>query len=51
MRAEQPYPKLGAHLVWLDAMLVENAARTKRERLTLTRIHDLLAREGCEQVV
>ncbi len=48
VRAEQPHPRLGAHLVRLDAMLVENAARAKRERLTLTRIHDLLAREGCE---
>ncbi len=48
VRVEQPHPRLGAHLVRLDAMLVENVARAKRERLTLTRIHDLLAREGCE---
>ncbi len=47
-RAEQPSPRLGVHLVRLDAMLAQNAARAKRERLTLTRIHDLLGREGCE---
>ena len=47
-RSEQPSRKLGAHLVRLDAMLTQNAARPRRERLTLTRIHDLLGREGCE---
>jgi len=47
-RVDQPRPRLGDHRDRLDAMLAENAARAKRERLTLTRIHDLLGREGCE---
>jgi transposase len=45
-RTEQPHPKLGDHLDRLRVMLEENAARSRRERLTLTRIHDLLTREG-----
>ena len=47
-RADQPHPRLGDYRARLEAMLAENAARAKRERLTLTRIHDLLGREGCE---
>lgn len=47
-RSEQPRPKLGEHLDRLGVMLAENAARPKRDRLTLKRIYDLLRREGYE---
>ncbi len=41
-REEQPRPKLGAFVQRLEAMLESNAASSKRDRLTLTRIYDLL---------
>jgi transposase len=45
-RRTQPMPKLGAFAGRLDELLAENAARPKKDRLRLTRIHDLLRREG-----
>jgi transposase len=47
-REEQPRPKLGTFIDQLESLLEENAARSKRDRLTLTRIWDLLQREGYE---
>ena len=47
-RAEQPYPMLGPLIVALEEMLEANAKRPKRDRLTLTRICDLLRRKGYE---
>ena len=37
-RADQPLPQLGAHVEALERMLVENAAKPKRERLTFRRL-------------
>lgn len=45
-RKSQPMPKLGAFAARLDQLLDEDAARAKKDRLRLTRIHDLLQREG-----
>ena len=45
-RRVQPRPQLGAFADRLDAMLAEDAARPRRERLTLRRVADLLGREG-----
>jgi transposase len=45
-RQEQPHPKLGPFIGRLEAMLVENGCRSRRERLTLKRLFDLLRREG-----
>jgi transposase len=45
-RREQPHPKLGPFIGRLEAMLAENVARPRRERLTLKRLFDLLRREG-----
>ena len=45
-RAVQPLPKLGPFQARLDALLEEDEARPRREKLRLTRIHDLLLREG-----
>ena len=45
-RTVQPLPRLGPFQERLDALLVENEARPRRERLRMTRIHDLLRREG-----
>ena len=45
-RVVQPLPKLGPFQVRLDALLVEDEARPRREKLRVTRIHDLLLREG-----
>jgi transposase len=45
-RQVQPRPQLGAFAGRLDAMLAEDAARPRRERLTLRRIADLLRQEG-----
>ena len=45
-RTEQPRPKLGAYIERLEAMLETNAAAGRKDRLTLTRIADLLGREG-----
>ena len=45
-REEQPRPRLGSFVQRLEAMLEANATASKRDRLTLTRIYDLLRREG-----
>ena len=45
-RTVQPLPRLGPFQERLDALLVENESRPRRERLRMTRIHDLLVREG-----
>jgi len=47
-RTVQPFPKLGPFLGRLDELLAQNALASRRERLTLKRIWDLLEREGCE---
>ena len=45
-REEQPRPRLGSFVQRLETMLEANAAASKRDRPTLTRIYDLLRREG-----
>ena len=45
-RAVQPLPKLGPFQARLDVLLEEDEARPRREKLRITRIHDLLLREG-----
>ena len=45
-RTVQPFPKIGPVRERLDVMLEENAARSRRDRLKLTRIWDLLVQEG-----
>lgn len=45
-RQVQPRPQLGAFASRLEALLAEDVARPRRERLTLRRIADLLRREG-----
>ncbi|TYB81178.1 transposase, partial [Oceaniovalibus sp. ACAM 378] len=45
-RAVQPRPRLGPYQERLDTLLLENEARPRRDRLRVTRIHDLLQREG-----
>ena len=45
-RAVQPLPKIGPFQARLDALLEEDEARPRREKLRITRIHDLLLREG-----
>ncbi len=45
-RERQPMPKMGAYTDHLDALLDEDDARPRKERLRLTRIHDLLRRQG-----
>ena len=45
-RVVQPLPKLGPFQARLDALLDEDEARPRREKLRVTRIHDLLLREG-----
>jgi transposase len=47
-RAVQPLPRIGPYQERLDALLLENEARARRDRLRMTRIHDLLKREGFE---
>jgi len=47
-RAAQPHPKLGLFIGQLEAMLAANASAARKDRLTLTRIADLLGREGYE---
>ena len=47
-RSEQPHPRLGAFIGRLEGMLETNAAAARKDRLTLTRIADLLGREGYE---
>src|SRR3546814_12682479 len=45
-RKVQPLPRIGPYPARLDALLEENEARGRRDRLRMTRIHDLLVREG-----
>jgi transposase len=45
-RSDQPRPRLGLFIGRLETMLAANAAAAKKDRLTLTRIADLLGREG-----
>ncbi len=45
-RAEQPLPKLGEHVRDLDDMLDDNASKSRREKLTLMRMFDLLRDAG-----
>ncbi len=45
-RSVQPLLRIGPFQERLDAPLVENEARSRRDRLRMTRIHDLLLREG-----
>ena len=47
-RTVQPLPRIGPFQERLDALLSENEARSRRDRLRMTRIHDLLLREGFE---
>ena len=47
-RAVQPLPRIGPYQERLDALLLENEARARSDRLRVTRIHDLLKREGFE---
>ena len=42
----QPLPKLGPFQMRPDALLEEDEARLRREKLRITRVHDLLLREG-----
>lgn len=45
-RAVQPLPRLGPFQARLGELLEEDEARPRREKLRMTRIHDLLVREG-----
>jgi transposase len=45
-RKEQPLPKLGPFVEQLDAVLAENAARPKRDRLTTKRTFEELQKSG-----
>jgi len=45
-RTVQPLPRLGPFQGRLDTLLTENETRHRRDRLRMTRIHDLLQREG-----
>ncbi|RSY02993.1 transposase, partial [Sphingomonas koreensis] len=47
-RTVQPLPRLGPFQERLDTLLTENETRHRRDRLRMTRIHDLLCREGFE---
>ena len=47
-RAVQPLPRIGPFQERLDALLAENEARPRRERVRMTRLHDLLRRDGFE---
>ena len=47
-RAVQPLPRIGPFQERLDALLMENEARLRRDKLRMTRVHDLLRREGFE---
>ena len=48
-RKVQPLPRIGPFQARLDTLLEENEVRGRRERLRMTRIHDLLVREGFEE--
>ena len=45
-RRTQPFPKIGPVRERLEQLLIENEARPRRDRLKLTRVWDLLVREG-----
>ena len=45
-RKVQPLPRIGPFKPRLDVLLAENEARSRWDRLRMTRIHDLLVREG-----
>lgn len=45
-RTTQPFPKIGPVRERLEHLLAENEARPRRDRLRLTRVWDLLVREG-----
>ena len=45
-RAARPRPQLGAFAERLDGFLEQNERAAKRDRLRLSRIHDLLQRDG-----
>ncbi len=47
-RTVQPLPRLAPFQERLDVLLTENGARPRRDRLRMTRIHDLHCREGFE---
>ena len=47
-RAVQPLPRIGPFQERLDMLLEEDEGRPRREKLRITRIHDLLLREGFE---
>jgi transposase len=47
-RTVQPLPRIGPFHERLDTLLSENEARHRRDRLRMTRIHDLLLHEGLE---
>ena len=47
-RREQPLPRLGPHRERLEELLEANEGRSRRERLTLTRIFEALQAEGYE---
>ena len=47
-RSVQPLPRIGPVQERLDTLLTENEVRHRRDRLRMTRIHDLLRREGFE---
>ena len=47
-RSVQPLPRIAPFQERLDVLLAENEARPRRDRLRMTRIHDLLLREGFE---
>ena len=47
-RSVQPLPRIGPFQERLDTLLTENEARHRRDRLRMTRIHDLLRRDGFE---
>ena len=47
-RTVQPLPRIGPFQERLDTLLTENDGRLRRDRLRMTRIHDLLHREGFE---
>jgi transposase len=45
-RTVQPLPRIGPFQERLDTLLLENEGLPRRDRLRMTRIHDLLLREG-----
>jgi transposase len=47
-RTVQPLPRIGPFQERLDTLLTQNEDRPRRDRLRMTRIHDLLQREGFE---